>query len=57
MAECWRCKRTNTERLPADPALHPPGTEECANHMDCIRARHETNQAPPQDLHRGWADV
>ncbi len=47
MTGCWRCGRTNTEQKPADPALHPDGTVECVDHMDCIRARFDDNKPGP----------
>lgn len=44
---CWRCGRTNTERRPASAGLHRPGTEECVDHMDCIRTRFDDQKPGP----------
>ncbi len=47
MTQCWRCGRADQEQKPADPALHPAGTVECVDHMDCIRTRFDDNMPGP----------
>jgi hypothetical protein len=47
MTACWRCGRTDQDQKPADPALHPDGTVECVDPMDCVRVRFHDGKPGP----------